>query len=178
MSYYSPQARNAANLPHRVSFASFAEGSRIEGKLSDWKLEHDLLMRIGKLPQRTPRAQAKVKKKEEPNVDEILQRIAQTRAWLDEQPPPNRRKKISKVTYLDELKEMKKTGWQSVTEAAAICRIDMTTLRIWINVGIVKNVKLSKYRRKARFVLLEEVKNISQNRSLFIEKRKGKGKAA
>ena len=172
MSYYSPQARNGENLPHRVSFASFAEGKPIEGKLSDWKQEYDLLMKDGKLPPKTRKPEPK--KKEHPNVDELIKRITDRRLWLDEQPPPNRRKKISKVTYLDELKEMKKTGWQSVTEAAAICRIDMTTLRIWINVGIVKNVKLSKYRRKARFVLLEEVKNISQNRSLFIEKRKGK----
>ena len=172
MSYYSPQARNGENLPHRVSFASFAEGKPIEGKLSDWRQEYDLLMKDGKLPPKTRKPEPK--KKEQPNVDELIKRVTDRRLWLDGQPPPNRRKTIAKVTYLDELKEMKKTGWQSVTEAAAICHIDMTTLRIWINVGIVKNVKLSKYRRKARFVLLEEVKNISQNRSLFIEKRKGK----
>lgn len=39
MSYYSPQARNGANLPHRVSFANFAEGERIQGKLSDFKTD-------------------------------------------------------------------------------------------------------------------------------------------
>lgn len=181
MSYYSPQARNGANLPHRVTFASFAEGDRIEGKLSDWKKEFDLLMRIGKLPPRTPKAAAKVKAKEEPNIDEILQRIANTRAWLDGQPMPEstkeffkRRKAIVKVTYFDELKEMEKAGWYSVARAASICKVNESTVRIWVNTGIVQNVKKSQYRRNARYVILKEIKSITKNRSLFIEKRKGK----
>lgn len=181
MSYYSPQARNGANLPHRVTFASFAEGDRIEGKLSDWKKEFDLLMRIGKLPPSTPKAAAEVKVKEEPNIDEILQRIANTRAWLDGQPMPEgtkeffkRRKALVKITYYDELEEMAKIGWYSVTRAATLCKVSESTVRIWVNTGIVQNVKKSQYRRNARYVILKEIKSITKNRSQFIEKRKGK----
>lgn len=37
MSYYSAQAANGAYKPHNVTFAAFAEGKPIEGKLSDFK---------------------------------------------------------------------------------------------------------------------------------------------
>lgn len=181
MSYYSPQSRNGANLPHRVTFATFAEGKPIKGKLSDWKKEFDLLMRIGKLPPRTPKAAAKVKVKEEPNVEEMNKRMADRRAWLDGQPMPEgtkeffkRRKAIIKVTYFDELKEMEKAGWYSVTRAASICKVSESTVRIWVNTGIVQNVKKSQYRRNARYVILKEIKSITKNRSQFIDKRKGK----
>lgn len=181
MSYYSPQARNGANLPHRVTFASFAEGDRIEGKLSDWRKEYELLMRIGKKPQNTAKAKAKIKPKEEPNIEEMNKRMADRRAWLDGEPMPEgtkeffkRRKAIAKITYIDELKEMEKTGWYSVTKAAHICKVNESTVRIWVNTGIVKNVKKSQYRCNARYVILEEIKTITKNRSQFIEKRKGK----
>lgn len=44
MSYYSPQSRNGAYLPHAVTFATFAEGAPIEGKLSDWRKEYEELL--------------------------------------------------------------------------------------------------------------------------------------
>lgn len=181
MSYYSAQAANGANLPHRVTFASFAEGKPIEGKLSDWKKDYDLLMRIGKLPQKTPRAQAKVKKKEEPNVDELIKRITERRAWLDGQPMPDgtkeffkRRKTVTRFTYFDEINAMEKIGWYSVTKAAQLCNVNESTVRGWITSGIVKQVQWSKYRRNARYAVLEEIKSIAKSRSVFIQKRKGK----
>ena len=185
MSYYGPQARNGANLPHRVTFATFAEGKIIEGKLSDFKTpETKHLWVDSKCPMPTTkpkRKKAEPKPKEEPNIEEMNKRMADRRAWLDGEPMPEgtkeffkRRKAIAKITYMDELKEMEKTGWYSVTKAAHICKVNESTVRIWVNTGIVKNVKKSQYRCNARYVILEEIKTITKNRSQFIEKRKGK----
>ena len=179
MSYYSPQARNGANLPHRVTFATFAEGKPIEGKLSDWRQEYDLLMKDGKLPPKTRKPEPK--KKEEPNVDELIKRITERRAWLDGQPMPDgtkeffkRRKIVTRFTYFDEINAMEKIGWYSVTKAAQLCNVNESTVRGWITSGIVKQVQWSKYRRNARYAVLEEIKSIAKSRSVFIQKRKGK----
>ena len=54
MSYYSPQSRNGAYLPHAVTFATFAEGAPIEGKLSDWRKEYEELLRLGRPAKNAP----------------------------------------------------------------------------------------------------------------------------
>ena len=44
---YGAQTYNGAYKPHNVTFATFAEGNRIEGKLSDWKKEYEALLSGG-----------------------------------------------------------------------------------------------------------------------------------
>lgn len=113
MSYYSAQARNAANLPHRVSFASFAEGKPIEGKLSDFKTD----------------ATRHLWRDEEP---ENIKKFTQNRADWNKKG----------VHCRDIPEQINEDVYLKLDEAVKVIGGSVCTIRVWIKEKKIADVKL------------------------------------
>ncbi len=123
MSYYSPQARNGAYKPHNVTFATFAEGTRIE-KLSSFKTPETAHLWKDDIIE-SPR-----KEKERKIVERKTGVVRHNRTI-----PP----------------VFEQDVYKSVKEAVAIVGGCVCTIRDWIHKGELKDVKKTFANGRYRF---------------------------
>jgi hypothetical protein len=133
MSYYSAQARNAAHLPHNVTFATFSQGKQVEGKLSDFKTAETRHLWKDDIIE-SPR-----KAKERKAVERKTEVVKHCR-------------KIPPIYEHDEYK--------SAIEAVEIVGGHVSTIRAWIHNGELKDVK--KVFKEGRYRFEVNIKEVTE----------------
>lgn len=172
MSYYSPQARNGANLPHRVTFASFAEGDRIEGKLSDFKTKDTKHLWRDDPPRKIPETNNSEMTSQE--IDEMFARIQDRKVHVQ---------KLSRNNDFIMDKPHESYRWGTARQISDWVNIKCNTISRWIHDRYIKNI-IPRNKKSGYLVTVEEVMHVynlmqsRKNNLLTSEQKRLKQKAA
>lgn len=147
---------NLAHLPHDVIQAANASGTRINGKLSDfktpetahlWRDEDTPPMPRKKPPRTAKQAESDEKKRGRGNTGLTQKTLRQNanKSWGE---------------YKAEMERLSADGWYNMQTIAAMTGAQILKLRRMYYDGIITQVRQSKVRSSAVFVRLDEVEKL------------------
>lgn len=147
---------NLAHLPHDVIQAANSTGTRINGKLSDFKTpetahlwrDEDTPPMPRKKPTRTAKQAESDEKKRGRGNTGLTQKILRQNAnksWGE---------------YKAEMERLSADGWYNMQTIAAMTGVQILKLRRMYYDGIITQVRQSKVRSSAVFVRLDEVEKL------------------
>lgn len=147
---------NLAHLPHDVIQAANSTGTRINGKLSDfktpetahlWRDEDTPPMPRKKPPRTAKQAESDEKKRGRGKTGLTQKKLKQcaNKSW-DE--------------YKGEMERLSADGWYNMPTIAAMIGVSRVKIRRMYHDGIITQVRQSKVRSSAVFVRLDEVEKL------------------